>query len=65
MESEVQTFFRYVRRGIPMAGIIAFFMLMLVGIFQLIPPLTIPVGTVIFVVFSCAALGIIKEIADK
>jgi hypothetical protein len=65
VENEIQKFFGYVRTGIPMAGIIAFFMLMLVGIFELIPPLTIPVGTIIFIVFFCAALGIIKEIADK
>jgi hypothetical protein len=65
VEEEIKKFFGYVKTGIPMTAIISFFMLMLVGIFGLIPPLTIPVATIIFVIFFSAALGIIKEIADK
>jgi len=65
VEKEIKKFFGYVRTGMPMFGIIMFFVLMLGGVLNTIPPLTLPLGVIIFVVFSCAALGIIKEIADK
>lgn len=62
---EIKEFFGFVRKGLPLTIAIIVIILILSFIGHLLPPLALIIAGFFGILFSTAALGIIKDIADN